>query len=207
MASRNNGIKEYIAQFILIVFSVVLGLYLSERIEERKQIQESNDLLATIKTELKDNISLLEKWAPYHKKIKEKLDSLSTDTMFIEQFVKDRNILFEKLFTRGTFMSIMPASDGWEIAKSHPLVVKIDYDKYLILSRIYNQQERTFEPALEMFELLNSKDVNIKKDAKSNLELMYNRLFEFVARENQLMDFYKEAEKKLDLKVDIEVSN
>lgn len=207
MENRSNAIKEYIAQFVLIVFSVVLGLYLSERLEERKEIQESEDLLATIKTEVKDNISLLEYWSPYHKEIAEKLDSLSEDAVFIEQFVNERDVFFAKLFTRGTFMSIMPVSDAWDIAKSHPLVVKIDYDKYLILSRIYNQQELTFAPAMEMFELLNSKDVNIEKDAQSNLELIHRRLRELVARERQLIEFYEEAEEKLDLEVDREIDS
>lgn len=205
MENRSNAIKEYIAQFVLIVFSVVLGLYLSERIEERKEIQESYDLLTTIKTEVKDNISLLEYWSPHHKEIKEKLDSLSKDEVFIEQFVGDKFFFFEKLFTRGTFMSRMLASDAWDIAKSHPLVVKIDYDKYLTLSRVYNQQKITFEPGFEMIELLKSKDVNIEKDAKSNLALICDRLHELVAREKQLMDFYKEAEEKLDLKDDRDV--
>ena len=120
MANKGNAIKEYIAQFILIVFSVVLGLYLSERIEERKEMQESDDLLTTIKTEVKDNMDLMKYWAPYHEEIKDKLDTLSGDALFIEQFVNDRDILYERLLTRGNFMGRRPASDAWDIAKSHP---------------------------------------------------------------------------------------
>lgn len=199
MEKRNISIEQIGTQFILIVFSVVLGLYLSERIEEGKKRQESEGLLTTIKSEAKDNLALLREWLPYHQEMKIKLDSLSKDEGFIEGFIDNKYLFFEILLTKGTFMSRRPTSDAWDIAKSHPLIVNIDYDKWVILSRIYNQQELTFEPALEMIELLESKDVNLKEDAKSNLELISNRMHEFVAREEQLMYYYKKAEKILEL--------
>jgi len=199
MGNRSNGIKQIITQFILIVFSVVLGLYLSERIEEGKKRQESDELLTTIKSEVKDNLKLLEDWTPYHEEMNKKLDSLSKNEIFIKEFTNNKFILFDKLLTKGTFMSRFPASDAWDIAKSHPLIVNIDYDKWAILSKIYNQQEITFEPAFEMIKLLESKDVNIEKYAKSNLETMSNHIRELAAREKQLMYYYKKAEVILDL--------
>ncbi len=193
MGNISNTIQQNIIQFFLIVFSVVLGLYLSERIEESKKKKESEELLTTIKSEVKDNLELLENWVPYHQEMNENLDSLSKSEVFIDEFISNKYILYDKLLTRGTFMSRSPASDAWDIAKSHPLVVNIDYDKWLILSRIYNQQALTFEPALEMVELMGSKNINIEKDAKSNLELMANRMHELVAREKQLMGYYGKA--------------
>lgn len=192
-------LKESISQFALIVFSVVLGLYLSERIEDRKKMQESDALLSTIKSEVKDNIKLLKKWAPYHKEINRNLDSLSKDPQFIEEFKKNKFFLLEKIMTRGTFMGRMPGDDAWDIGKAHPRIVNIDYDKLLILSKIYNQQEVAFEPGLEMFEIFKTKDVNKEEDAKSNLELMSNSVRELVALEEQLLYYFREGEEILDL--------
>jgi len=194
-----SGIKQNITQVVLIVFSVVLGLYLSERIEERKNKQASDNLLEKIKLEVRDNIKLMKDWSVYHSEIYEKLDSLSTDDEFIEEFKKDKSILFEKIFTRGNFMGRFPSNDAWDIAKSHPLIVNFDYDKLLILSKLYNQQKRTFEPGFEMFEILSSNDVNTEKNVKSNLKSMVESMFELSARERQLLDYYEEAEETLDL--------
>ncbi|MEL7118387.1 MAG: hypothetical protein AAFO07_03070 [Bacteroidota bacterium] len=199
MEKTSNNIKQIVTQFLLIVFSVVLGLYLSERIEERKQRKESDELLTTIKSEIKDNLSLLQVWVPYHREINKKLDSLSKHPVFIDEFITNKFILLEKLLTKGTFMGRTPISDAWDIAKSHPLVVNIDYDKWVIISRIYNQQETTFKPAFEMIALFETKDVNVEKDAKANLEVMSNYFRELVAREDQLMFYYKQAEEILDL--------
>lgn len=142
----------------------------------------------------------MEKWSPYHLEVNENLDSLSNNSEFIEEFISNKSVLLSMLLTRGPFMARFPASDAWDIAKSHPRIVNIDYDKLLILSRVYNQQEITFEPGMEMFELNKSKNVNEKKDAKLNLELMSNHINELVALERQLMSYYNQAEEILDLK-------
>ena len=207
MMNRSNTVKQIITQCILIVFSVVLGIYVSERIEERKKRQESAVLLSKIKSEVKDNIRLLNKWVPYHHQIRNNLDSLSQDPAFIEEFITDKFVFFERLLTEGTFMGRSPASDAWDIAKSHPLIVNIDYDILLILSKIYNQQAVTFEPGYEMFELFNSKEVNTRTDAQSNLVLMSNHIDELTARERQLIYYYKEAKEILDLQDDREIEN
>jgi len=92
-----------------------------------------------------------------------------------------------------------PDNDAWDIAKAHPLIANIDYDKLLMLSKIYNQQRLTFEPMDELFEVYNSKDVNLEKDVKSNLESILGRMHELVAREQLLMRYYTQAEEILDL--------
>ena len=204
---KYDAIKQNLTQVVLIVFSVVLGLYLSERIEERKRKQASDNLLVKIKSEVNENINLVEDWALYHQEIYENLDSLSTDEIFIEEFIKNKSIFFEKLMTRGTFMGRKPANDAWDIAKSHPLIVNFDYDKLVILSKIYDQQEVTFEPMLDMFEILGSKDVNTEKNAKLNLQSISENMFELVAREKQLMFYYNKGKGILNLRDDKDVSN
>ena len=202
MENKNSSLKQFITQFILIVFSVVLGLYLSERIEDRKKKRESEELLSTIKSEVVDNIRLIEEWQPYHLEINNNLDSLSKDEEFIEEFIDNRYTLLDKLLTKGTFMGRRPASDAWDIAKSHPLIVNIDYEKWMILSRVYNQQEVTFEPAMELIELLESRDVNEQSVAQQNLEIMANHWRDFVAREEQLVYYFRQAEEILNLATD-----
>ncbi len=61
-----KSILENIKQILLIVFSVVLGIFLSERIEERKNKDEAALLLSKIKSEVTKNKQLLEYWVPYH---------------------------------------------------------------------------------------------------------------------------------------------
>lgn len=189
---RESMLKN-ISQVILIVFSVVLGLYLSERIEDRKNERESTKLLSKVKSELNENKKLLDYWIPYHGEMVKSLDSLSNNEIFIENFVKDKSALY-KVFTRGTIMRETPANDAWDIAKSHPLIVNFEYDELLILSKIYKQQKATYESFPKMIESLLSPDLNTKENARRNLQLFKNQLQDITSRELKLISHYNQAE-------------
>jgi len=188
-----DTVLKNITQVLLIVFSVVLGLYLSERIEDRKKEKEAARLMSKIKSELNTNKKILDKWVPYHRKVVEILDSLTNDEIFIEKFINDKTTLYAA-FTENTLMAELPTSDAWDIAKAHPLVVNFDYDELLALSRIYNQQESTFESIPRLIELLLSSNFNAPESAQKNLELFKDKLDDISLRELQLVDYYKNAE-------------
>jgi len=158
-----KSLIKNITQICLIVFSVVLGLYLSERIEDRKNEKEATKLLAKVKSELKENKTLLDEWAPYHREIVNSLDSLSENEKFITNFIRDKSSLY-KVFTKGTIMSATPSNDAWDIAKSHPLIVNFEYDVLLILSKLYNQQNISFEGFPKLVEILISTDFNSEEN-------------------------------------------
>jgi hypothetical protein len=191
-----ESIFKYFGQIFLIVFSVVLGLFLSERIEENKRKKEASQLLSKLKLELNENKKILDYWVPYHREIVEKLDSLSEDEKFIKTFISDKSAIFDA-FSQGTIMSDMPSNDAWDIAKSHPLVVNIDYDILLNLSRVYNQQKFTYESIPKLIDLMMSTEFNAKETAKSNLQLFRDKLGEVYGREKQLINYYNQAEKKI----------
>lgn len=184
-------------QIFLIVFSVVLGLYLSERIEERKTRIEAQKLLSKIASEVSENKKLMDIWVPYHQEVIKNWDSIYSDETFMEKFYIDQSILYKTLFTKNTIIGRMPVNDAWEIAKSHPLMVDIDYDKLLILSKVYNQQENTFEPFPRILDLLREPDFNHKDKALTNLKSFKGLMVDLVALELQLMVYLNEAEEVL----------
>ena len=94
-------------------------------------------------------------------------------------------------------MSDMPSNDAWDIAKSHPLIVNFDYDELLSLSKIYNQQEVTYESIPKLIDLMVSTEFNARESARSNLQLFTEKLEEIYGRELQLLNYYNDAEKKL----------
>jgi len=192
-----RSIVENIKQVLLIVFSVVLGIFLSERIEEQKTEKEATLLLSRIKSEVADNKMLMEKWAPYHQDIVNRLDTLIPNDSFILDFAEDPSTLFKRVLKKGTLMGRMPSSDAWEIAKAHPLTVHFDYDELPILSKIYNQQKMTFEPANKIAEFFYSTDLNEIGKARKNLKEFRNQMGEIVGREKQLMEYFREGEQIL----------
>lgn len=203
MDKETNGVGKSIIssvkQLFLIVFSVVLGILLSEKIEENKNEKEAALLLSKIKSEVNNNKQLLEYWTPYHSKIVKDLDSLIKDETFVNDFINDQSTLFSKVLTKGNLMGDFPSNDAWDIAKSHPLIVHFDYEDLLILSRIYNQQKMTYNSVPKIIDLFLSADFNSKKKAETNLKLFKNLLREIVSRETQLLRFFNDAEKTQNL--------
>jgi len=193
-----ESILKNITQLCLIVFSVVLGLYLSERIEDSKNDKEAKKLLSKIKSELNDNKKILDEWAPYHRNIVKSLDSLSKNEKFVKDFISDKSTLF-KVFTKGTIMGETLSNDAWDIAKSHPLIINFEFDDLLILSKIYNQQKITFESAPKLVELLLSTELNSKENARPSLQSLKNMLQDIASREIQLIEYYNNAEQILNL--------
>ena len=194
-----TSIRESLTQLLLIVFSVVLGLYLSERIEERKNEKEAVLLLSRITSEVNENKKLLEEWVPYHRDIYSRLDSIIEDAAFVRRFIEDESVLFDEVITRGNLMGETPSDEAWDIAKSHPLIVHFDYDNLLMLSRIYNQQAMTYDPIPKLIELFLSADFNSQENAKLNLHTFKNQLREVVTREMQLLYYINEGEETLGL--------
>ena len=192
-----KSLLSNLKKLLLIVFSVVLGIFLSERIEESKNKKEAELLLSKIKSEINDNKNLLEKWVPYHRVIVNRLDSLNKNEQFINSFIDDQSVLFTKVFTNGNLMGRAPSNDAWDIAKSHPLIVHFDYEELLIMSKVYNQQLSAFESMPELIQIFLSPDFNSQKKAKLNLQEFTNKFAEVVSREIQLMDYFKEADRIL----------
>ncbi len=193
-----KSIVKNLQQLFLIVFSVILGIYLSERIEERKNEKEAALLLSKIKSEVETNQKILEDWVPYHIAVVRRLDSLSNNETFISQFVEDESALFRQVLTRGSLMGSSPSNDAWDIAKSHPLIVHFDYEDLLILSKIYNQQIMAYSSVPKVVEILLSADFNAAEKAKTNLRAFTNLMREIVSRENQLLDYIAQSEKILE---------
>lgn len=189
-------INKYLPQVLLIVFSVVLGMYLNQKMLERADYNKANQLLSIIESEIKLNQKIVQDWQPYHNDIWSKLDSLKDDDTFIKEFQKDKNALY-KLLTRGTLMNEMPSNSAWEITKLNPVVSEISYDKMNILAKTYAQQEGTFNPINDIITILNTPFMNSPKDGKENLNLLSNLTREMVSREIQLLHYYKEAIKIL----------
>ncbi|MEL7003701.1 MAG: hypothetical protein AAFN93_13345 [Bacteroidota bacterium] len=192
-----KSILTNIKQVLLIVFSVVLGLYLSERIEEGKNEKEAELLLSKLKSEIDDNKKVLEYWVPYHKEIVNRLDSLTADEAFVRRFVDNQSTLFSEVIIKGTLMGAMPSSDAWDIAKSHPLIVHFEYEVLLALSKVYNQQALTYASVPKIMEILLSVDFNSQAKAKSNLLAFKNQMHEILSREEQLLYFLQESDKAL----------
>jgi len=190
-------LKEYIPQVILIVFSVVLGLYFNQILVDRNENAKAKELMALVVEEINSNRALIAEWHPYHDSIKLNFQLLKNDANFIERFIEDKHTLVSTLFTRGKFMQQFPSTSAWEITKSNPLVSNINYENTKLITDIYNVQNNMFNPVFKMFDLHNTTGMNKEQLAKENLDIMYFHIKETVGRKLYYLELYDAALAKI----------
>jgi len=185
-------IEVYIPQLLLIVFSVVLGLYLNQKMLERNNKKKAEQLLSMVRSEINTNQKILEEWYPYHRKVVIKLDSVKNDPKFIKAFEQDKNALFQLLFSRPSFMGETPTDAAWEVTKLNSVVSEIDFKKMSLLTKAYHQQQMTFQPVLpKLMDFFQKPFLNSPENAEENLNALSSMLNELVAREDELLFRYR----------------
>ena len=124
------------------------------------------------------------------------MDSTFSNESFINLFIEDRSALY-RIFSKNTIMGETPSNDAWDIAKSHPLIVNLDYEELFILSKIYNQQKFAYDPFFKLVDILLAPDFNEEEKARANLKMFQNRFANMVGLEIQLVNYYNQAEEIL----------
>lgn len=184
-------LKIYIPQILLIVFSVVLGLYLSEKINQRQDRQMAQQLVSYLKTEVKQCRETMLEWIPYHEKLKITIDSLIKDEAFIKQFEENPNALFYGA-DKGLFNGDI-TSTAWETALLNPAISEISYTQLKDFHKVYNQIDITFRPLEDMTDLVFSADFNAPNKSKQNLQVFSSLLWEMIGREKSLIFYCNEV--------------
>lgn len=177
--------REFLPQVILIVFSVVLGLYLSDAISKRQQRKKAKQLEVHIKKEIQQCRDEMVTWIPYHHRVIRKLDSLKREPAFMKAFQKDASSLF--MITPRGLMNADFTTSAWEMAILNPAITEIEYERITEFSKVYEQIEITFKPLEKIMEAVYERDFNSEALAESNLTTVGNLLHELAGREYSLL--------------------
>lgn len=133
--------KEYIGESVLIVFSVLLALFLTEFINSQHEKSQTKELLNNIKEELVKNKQAEQEQYVYQQGVLKRIDSALKDAA-----------LQHKIFENGQFHLKYIAPEGilyrdldrvaWQVAQSHNITPKLNFKLVEMLTDIYDQQAR-----------------------------------------------------------------
>ncbi|MES2108523.1 MAG: hypothetical protein V4577_07245 [Bacteroidota bacterium] len=133
--------KEYIGESALIIFSVLLALVLTEFINAQHEKSQTKELLGNIKEELVKNLRGEKEQYVYQRGVLKRIDSAMSDPA-----------LQHKILANGEFHLKYIAPDGiqyrdldrvaWQVAQSHNIMPKLNFQLVEKLTDIYDQQAR-----------------------------------------------------------------
>jgi hypothetical protein len=189
--------KEYIGESILIVFSVVLALLLTELLNSMHEKSRAAEILKQLREELIANKAVEEKQYAYHQQVLQNIDSALAHLEFAKQFIDSGKINLKVLAPQGV-MSGDLNDVSWKTAQQNNVFAKIDLDTYKLLTDIYEQQQRIGKTEEEVAHVLLSWESRKPENLKTTLILMSNNYHGWaVDRVPNLLHLYAEAIDKL----------
>jgi hypothetical protein len=188
-----TALPKLLFESVLIVFSILLALSVSECSERSNRQERAEVALDNIRAEIASNAASLRRIVPYHQQMLARLDLLLADSASV---LRSQGVI-------GTISRIAPeglqpptlGSTAWGIATTTDAISRIDYAQVYVLSRLYQIQHMGVETTVpRLSELLLSRETfQTERDPLPSLRLLQLILNELVTQEQFLLQRYTEV--------------
>ncbi len=163
--------KEYVGESLLIVFSVVLALILTEVINKIHESNQTHEVLHQLREELLANKKAEEIQYKYHLQVLKNIDSALHDDKFLKKFIDSGRVHLYLLAPDGVLEEDLN-DVAWQIAKQNNILSKIDLKTFGLFTDIYNHQQRITKTEDEIGKVLLSFESRKPENARTTLILM-----------------------------------
>ena len=133
--------KEYLGESLMIVFSVLLALFLTEHINKLHERENTKSLLRSISAELNHNRKFILEMQDYNLMVFSKIDSVLVDKKLQKKLVSKDEFHLEVIAPHGIQYRFLD-NDAWAIGKNNNIISKIDIETVSILTKVYENQDR-----------------------------------------------------------------
>jgi hypothetical protein len=166
-----RDLKEYFGESILIVFSVLLALFLTESISKLHEKQKTKLLLKSIVTELKSNKRAIQEMQVYNLKVLDKIDSALINEKFRKKIVSNNEFHLKMIAPDGILFRYLD-NMAWTVAKNNDIMTRLDIKSLSILTKVYGDQERIGKMEDEVAKVLFDRNSRDSKMVRSTLILI-----------------------------------
>jgi hypothetical protein len=134
--------KEYLGESILIVFSVLLALFLTEYFNHLHDRENTHKMLKNIAVELKGNKKSIEEMRQYDLQVLARIDSALASTDLQHALVSNDEFHLNIIAPQGVLYRYLN-NEAWTVAKSNNNILsKLDFETDALLTKVYEDQDR-----------------------------------------------------------------
>jgi hypothetical protein len=185
--------KEYLGESLLIVFSVVLAMILTEILNKIHEDNQTHGILRQLRQEIMTNKAAEEDQYQYHLKVMKRIDSALHNLAYAEQFISNGEVHINVIVDSGVLRHDLN-DVAWQIAKQNNVFSKIDFSTYSLLNDIYDNQERISKSEDKIGSLLLSWESRRPENLRITLILMRDNYFAWeIERAPKLLKSYQKA--------------
>lgn len=190
--------REYLGESMLIVFSVILALALTEWFSKLHEEAQTRQVLRQLREELIHNKEALDDQYQYHQKIMRRLDSALRTPDYAQKFMSGDTVNLKVIIDSGVIKKDLD-DIAWQIAKQNNIFSKLDLSTVSLLNDIYDNQQRiTTKVEDEIGKLLLSRDSRKQENLRTTLILIKDNYFAWeLERAPALMQKYARAIERL----------
>lgn len=192
-----RDLKDYIGESVLIIFSVLLALIVTEVVNTIHEKEQTHDVLQAIRTELINNKAAEEEQYQYHLSVLKNIDSALNNPSFAAKFISDGRIHLALIAPKGIMLHDLN-DVAWQTARQRNIASKIDLVTYSLLTDIYDNQQRITNSEQQLANVLLTRESRSAADNRITLVLMSDNYHGWaVDRVPNLLSLYQRAIDKL----------
>jgi hypothetical protein len=185
--------KGYVEESILIIFSVVLALSLTELFQKLHENQQTREVMHQLREELVTNRKAEEIQLRYHLQVLKNIDAALADPAMAQQFMNNGSLNLKIIAPEGVLCRDLN-DVAWQVAKQNNAFAKLNWGTYSLLTNIYDNQQRIMKSENEISKVLESWQSRQPENLKLTLILLKeNYLGWAVDRAPDLLKKYQEA--------------
>lgn len=190
MTSR---VADHLINAALIFTSVFLAFWMNDVRDEKQSADLTSTAKNTIIKELKSNLHILERWAPYHKNILDQGESFfENDADTIERFDLRKIPGLDKGIQREII-------SNYGLALVEDGRIHLDINTKILVHRIYKQHEYVLKATSKITDdFLRQRELLDKTKAEENYLIFYSLVGELWGQEIALMERLQEAIQELE---------
>ncbi len=145
MKKNIKRIFKYLIEFLIVVFGVFLGIYVSEVQNEKKIKIEKEQSVNYIIEELENNKKRLQESIKYHQSIKTEIDSIAKildEKDLFTIYIGNKSFQHNKIKGWNGVSVANIESTAFEAAKISGIIKEYDIEFIQKISKIYKQKEK-----------------------------------------------------------------
>jgi hypothetical protein len=190
--------KEYLGESLLIIFSVLLALILSEFINNLHEKENTRILLKSIVAELDHNKIFIQEMNNYNLEVLKKIDSALVDKDLQQKIVSNDEFHLNVIAPQGVLYRYLD-DEAWTIAKSNNIMSKLDIETVSVLTKVYEDQTHLYKVEDEVAKVILNRDSRDPNKVHSTLMLIRDNYHAWaVDRTAFLLQKIEDAKKKVE---------
>ena len=163
--------KEYLGESLLIIFSVLLALILTEYFNTLHEKENTKSVLKSIVAELRQNKISIQEMNNYNLHILAKIDSALVNKDLQQQLVSNDEFHLNVIAPQGALYRYLD-NEAWTIAKNNNIMSKVDVETVSILTKVYEDQNRVMKVEDEVANVILNRESRDPNKIHSTLVLI-----------------------------------